>query len=60
MQKSSKPKNQTSIGIPIRTYTIVKKLAEHGHRKLSQQIEILAIEECNRQGIEIPAELEGA
>jgi len=60
MAKFSNPKRQTSLGIPLRTYFLIKTLAKHGHRKLSQQIEFLAIEECKRQGIEIPAESQEA
>lgn len=56
----NKQRNQTSIGLNLRSHNLIKLLAKHGHRKLSQQIEFLAIEECKRQGIEIPAESQEA
>lgn len=50
-------KRQKMLGVSLRSYQLVKLLATTGKRKLSQQIEFLAEEECKRQGIVIPAEI---
>lgn len=50
------PPRQKMLGVSLRSYQMVKLLAAKEKRKLSQQIEFLAEEECKRQGIAIPTE----
>lgn len=51
-----KKRNQTTIGVPLRVKTMLNRIKQVERRPQSQQIEILAEQECKRLGIEIPAE----
>ncbi len=52
----TKKRNQTTIGVPLRVKVMLNRIKQVERRPQSQQLEILAEQECKRLGIEIPAE----
>ncbi|MGF0034809.1 hypothetical protein [Victivallis vadensis] len=49
---------QKYVAVSPHTYSIFRTISKHNKRTLKAQLELIAEEECKRQGIKIPAELE--
>lgn len=54
MEKNQK--NQKILPASLRGYKLISMIAKANRRTLTAQIEVLAEEECKRQGLTIPTE----
>lgn len=57
MEQNKKKKKQKILPSSLRGYKLVLLIAKANKRTITAQIEVLAEEECKRQGIVIPAEI---
>ena len=58
INKEADMQKQKYVAVSPHTYSIFRTISKHNKRTLKAQLELIAEEECKRQGIKIPAELE--